>query len=359
MPPRGACSVCLRVRTSTRVGHGLGVTDRLTVRALVSGGGEGQRSDMGHPLVRATSAAVLALASGLGCGHSAGGRAGHRAPSAPSAPTIHAVTGSGQGLRVNAYLVEGAAGVVVVDSALTVTDAQKLRAALDALHKPLLGVLLTHGHPDHYNGVSALLAGQGDVPVFATAAVDAVIRRHDAQKAEQWGPMFGAEWPSARSFPSRVVSDGAVVELGGARFRVRDLGPGESHADSTWELLEASPRRLFIGDVVLHGEHAYVSDGHTAAWLAHLAELSAALPADVVLYPGHGAQGGRELLAWQSAYLTSYRGELAALRNEQGELDAAAAEELSRRMVAGYPRAGLVFLIALGAPAVASELSRE
>lgn len=45
------------------------------------------------------------------------------------------------------------------------SDAHALRAAFDRLHKPLLAVPLTHGHPDHYNGVSALLAGQGEVPV--------------------------------------------------------------------------------------------------------------------------------------------------------------------------------------------------
>src|SRR3954451_9837165 len=60
---------------------------------------------------------------------------------------------------VNAYLVEGADGVVPVDATLTVSGGRGLRAQAEALGKPLLGVVLTHAHPDHYGGVVAPLRG--------------------------------------------------------------------------------------------------------------------------------------------------------------------------------------------------------
>jgi glyoxylase-like metal-dependent hydrolase (beta-lactamase superfamily II) len=47
--------------------------------------------------------------------------------------------------------------VVAVDALLTETDSRSLRARLERLGKPLLAVLLTHGHPDHYNGVTKLV----------------------------------------------------------------------------------------------------------------------------------------------------------------------------------------------------------
>src|SRR5688500_6548948 len=83
---------------------------------------------------------------------------------APSAPEIHTVTSSPSGISVNAYLIEAERGVIAVDSALINSDARQLRERLAALGKPLLAVLLTHGHPDHYNGVTELIAGHGDVP---------------------------------------------------------------------------------------------------------------------------------------------------------------------------------------------------
>lgn len=280
------------------------------------------------------------------------------APAQLGAPTIHTVTASPAGILVNAYLVEGPRGVVAVDSALTVSDAEALVAKLNAIGKPLLAVLITHGHPDHYNGVTALLQGRPAVPVYATAAVAAVIRESDAAKEAQWKPMFGAQWPSPRTFPNHIVHDGESVELDGFSYWVHDVGPGESHADSYWQL-QAHPSSVFLGDVVLHGEHAYVSDGHTGAWLATLDRLREQLRDVQTFYPGHGSSGGRELFDWEAGYLRAYRGEVEQLRAGGEQLSDAAKQELVTRMKARYPAAGIEFLIPLGADPVARELAAE
>jgi hypothetical protein len=49
-----------------------------------------------------------------------------------------------EGAFVNACLVETAAGVVAVDSLLTVSESRAMRHALERLGKPLQAVLLTH-----------------------------------------------------------------------------------------------------------------------------------------------------------------------------------------------------------------------
>jgi glyoxylase-like metal-dependent hydrolase (beta-lactamase superfamily II) len=77
---------------------------------------------------------------------------------------------------VNAYLVETGTGIVVVDATLSVSDGRALRARVDALKKPLAAVVITHSHPDHYGGVTSLLGGT-NVPIYAIAGVDEVIRR--------------------------------------------------------------------------------------------------------------------------------------------------------------------------------------
>jgi glyoxylase-like metal-dependent hydrolase (beta-lactamase superfamily II) len=269
---------------------------------------------------------------------------------------IHTVTSSPAGILANAYLIESEHAVVAVDSALTRTDARALRKRLAALQKPLRAVLLTHGHPDHYNGVTELIADQGDVPVYASAAVAQVIRSSDAAKEAQWKPMFGAEWPERRTFPNRTLEDGERVEVDGLAFTLHEVGPGESHADSYW-LLDGPRPNVFVGDVVIHGHHAYVSDGHTTAWLENLASLRQHLAPTATLYPGHGEPGGLALLNWQEEYLTTYRGEVQKLGQGADHLEQAEEQELTRRMKARYPDAGLEFLIALGADAVAAELA--
>src|SRR4051794_40679852 len=136
-------------------------------------------------------------------------------------------------MPVNSYLVHGETGVVVVDGQLTVSDARRVRAAIDATGLPIAGVLVTHAHPDHYAGIAEML-GNEQVPIVATRAVADIIARDDALKASIVGPMMGAEWPTERVFPNQLVGNGETVELGGVAFRVQDLGPGESPADSLW-----------------------------------------------------------------------------------------------------------------------------
>ena len=91
------------------------------------------------------------------------------------APIVHTYRSGESGLFVNSYLVEGAEGVVAIDSPLLLSDGRAFRARLEALRKPLLGVLVTHPHPDHYNTIGELLAGE-EVPVIAHRDVDGEIR---------------------------------------------------------------------------------------------------------------------------------------------------------------------------------------
>src|SRR6478735_3466296 len=94
-----------------------------------------------------------------------------------STPLVHGFGATGAGTPVNAYIVEGASGVAVVDATLTVSDGRALRERVDALGKPLLGVVVTHAHPDHYGGLAELVGGP-DAPATVFSADVAYDRRH-------------------------------------------------------------------------------------------------------------------------------------------------------------------------------------
>jgi glyoxylase-like metal-dependent hydrolase (beta-lactamase superfamily II) len=272
-------------------------------------------------------------------------------------PTVHTYSAPAAGIFANAYLVETENGVVAVDATLTVSDARALRAQADAIGKPLLAVLLTHGHPDHYNGVTDLLNGE-DVPVLSTSGVDQVIRADDAAKEVQWKPVFAAEWPETRTFPSRIVEDGETVTFDGVSLTVHDLGPGESHFDSYW-ILETGKKAAFIGDVAFHDVHSYMSDGHSGAWLSHLDELQDGLGGVEIIYPGHGAPGDTALFDQEREYIQLYRQTVGELAAGEATLTEAAKMELMTTMKSHLPTDKLEFLIQLGADPVANELLEE
>jgi glyoxylase-like metal-dependent hydrolase (beta-lactamase superfamily II) len=209
---------------------------------------------------------------------------------------------AGRVMAVNSYLVHGPDGVVVVDGLLTVSDAGLVHAAIERADAPLAGVLLTHAHPDHYAGLAHIVASD-DVPIVATRAVDAVIRRDDPVKDAIVGPMLGAEWPRWRRFPNQLVDAGDTVHLGGLAFRVEELGPGESEVDTAWWL---DQHTVFAGDIAYNGMHAYLADGHWEDWLDSLEDLEARLDDDVTLHVGHGPPGTKALLSAQRRYVDAF-----------------------------------------------------
>jgi glyoxylase-like metal-dependent hydrolase (beta-lactamase superfamily II) len=52
--------------------------------------------------------------------------------------------------------------------------------------------------------------------------------------------------------------------------------------------------------------HAYLFDGEHQAWLTSLDGLHRDLPDNAVLYPGHGAPTGKDVLEAQSAYVRTF-----------------------------------------------------
>jgi len=106
-----------------------------------------------------------------------------------------------------------------------------------------------------------------------------------------------------RVFPNRTVSDGDTVALGGLDLRVRSLGPGESFADTIWQLDDDT---LFVGDVAYNGMHAFLADGQWPQWLDLTDRLHRDLPSTATLYVGHGPPGGKDLLAAQRRYIETF-----------------------------------------------------
>jgi glyoxylase-like metal-dependent hydrolase (beta-lactamase superfamily II) len=272
------------------------------------------------------------------------------------APVVHTYRSGETGLFVNSYLVEGTEGVVAIDAPLLLSDGRAFRARLEALRKPLLGVLVTHPHSDHYNTITELLAGE-DVPVIAHRDVEREIRVKDDAKRAQWGPMFGDEWPASATFPNQTVEDEESVELGDIRFTAWDFGPCESESETVWLLGDGDT--AFAGDLAFNGTHAYLADGHTDAWLRTIDRAEEALAGVHIIYVGHGAPTVPAVLAEQRRYLLMAREAIARAAAGRARLSEDEANQVASLMERYLPGAPLSWLVGAGASAVAAELAQD
>jgi glyoxylase-like metal-dependent hydrolase (beta-lactamase superfamily II) len=264
---------------------------------------------------------------------------------------IHRFAATGGETPVNAYIIESPRGTVVVDSTLTVSDGRALRALVDDLRAPLLGVVVTHAHPDHYGGLVEVV-GDRDVPVFAVAGLADVIRRDDPVKEQILRPMFGDEWAHERAFPDQEVADGQSLSLGGVKLTVTNLGPGESPQDSVW-VLESEGDRIFSGDLAYDRHHCYLADGFHEDWLANIERARARLPSGATLHPGHGEPCGTEVLDWQVGYINAF---LDAVKEASWSDPERARKSVVDRMREYLPTQKLQFLMELSIDPVARQM---
>jgi glyoxylase-like metal-dependent hydrolase (beta-lactamase superfamily II) len=261
---------------------------------------------------------------------------------------VHRHTGTA--MPVNAYVVETKNGAVVVDSTLTVTDARAVRRRVVELSKPLLAVLITHAHPDHYGGAVEIVGGD-DVPIVAAAGVNEVIRRDDVVKEQIIRPMFGDEWPRERAFPNTTLDDGGSISFDGVEFTLVDLGPGESPHDSAWVVRRDQPI-VFAGDEAYEQMHCYLADGYWESWLQNIRRLQSELPEDAEYHFGHGDPKEGSIFDWQKGYITTFIGAIDAAdwsRPERAQADVV--EAMTRYL----PSEDLRFLMELSIQPVAAQ----
>jgi glyoxylase-like metal-dependent hydrolase (beta-lactamase superfamily II) len=264
---------------------------------------------------------------------------------------ITTVTSSGPGLLSNTHLVDAPDGIVVVDPPMLLSDARAVRTRVDELGRPLAAIIYTHPHPDHVNGATEI-RGSANIPVLATPDTDRISRAIDGPKREFWTPTFGDDYPPTTTFATVLVEGGTSIPVGGLRFDVHDIGPGECETASLW----ISGEIAFVGDLVYSHTHPWLFEARSEIWL-HQLEWVRSLLEGKTLYVGHGDVGSVDLIDAQAEYIRTFQKSVRDLASPDGTLTDMARKALKARMTSYWPDAPLDDLITMSSDPVAAELA--
>ena len=178
----------------------------------------------------------------------------------------------------NAFLVvdQESGDALIIDAPIGVTD--DIVDSAWAANARITAIVITHPHWDHIGDAAELRTKTGAPLLAHPGAVGKM-----ANPASSLGAL---PFTIASSKPDAFLDEGEIVELGEHRFTVMHL-PGHEPSHIA---LYSEPDRVFLGgDVLFPNGHGRVDiPGADQETMDRSLARLAAMPLDVVVYPGHG-----------------------------------------------------------------------
>jgi glyoxylase-like metal-dependent hydrolase (beta-lactamase superfamily II) len=184
-------------------------------------------------------------------------------------------------------LIFGENDAVLVDTLTTVAEAEALASWVALHHRNLTTIYITHGHIDHYAGLTVLLERFPDARAISTPNSVALMQKQ-TPRLSSYRKLWPGQLAARITLPEPYDDDAFTLE--GHELRIIEQGRTDA-VDST-SLHVPSIDLVVAGDVVYNECHMYVGDTTRESrenWIAALDRLAALSPNIVVA--GHKKPG--------------------------------------------------------------------
>jgi glyoxylase-like metal-dependent hydrolase (beta-lactamase superfamily II) len=191
---------------------------------------------------------------------------------------------------ISSTLISGKRDSVLVDTFITVKQADILVDWDAASGKNLTTIYVTHGHGDHFFGIGALLDRFPNARAVATPDVVKLMRQQASPDvlANFWNPLFPGQIPDRLVIAEELKRN--VIDLEGHDLLVVEVG--HTDTDHTTCLHVPSVGLVVAGDVAYNDVHLYLAESNTQTrreWIAVLDEMESLNPRAVIA--GHKRPG--------------------------------------------------------------------
>ncbi len=181
---------------------------------------------------------------------------------------------------VNTSFIVTETGVVVIDTGISRLYGEQMRAAIAVVSPlPIVKVLITHHHPDHFLGNQAFR----DAPIAALGSTIRLLQAEGEDLAENMYRLVGDSMLGTEVVLPSEATGQSSIDVGGHRLK---LIPLRGHTGGDLAVFDETTGVLFAGDLVFWNRAVATSHANPGQWLQGLRRLN---EVDFrLLVPGHG-----------------------------------------------------------------------
>jgi glyoxylase-like metal-dependent hydrolase (beta-lactamase superfamily II) len=182
-----------------------------------------------------------------------------------------------------ATLIYGIRDAVLADAFMTVEQAHALSGWVAASGKNLTAIYITHGHGDHWFGISTLLERFPNAKPVATPDVVKVMRQNASPEFLEkiWKAAFPGQIPDRLVIAEELK--GNIIDLEGNELVAVELG--HTDTDHTTCLNVPSIGLVVAGDAAYNDVHLYLAESNAKTrqeWISALDKIGSLNPRAVV-----------------------------------------------------------------------------
>jgi len=209
---------------------------------------------------------------------------------------------------ISSTLIFGKRDAVLVDTFITVEQADILADWVAASGKNLTTIYVTHGHGDHFFGIAALLDRFPNARAVAMPDVVKLMRQQASPDvlASFWKPLFPDQIPDRLMIAEELKRN--VIDLEGHDLVVVEVG--HTDTDYTTCLHVPSVGLVVAGDAAYNDVHLYLAESNAQTrreWISALDMIEAFKPRAVIAgHKRHGNDDSPKIIEETRQYIRDF-----------------------------------------------------
>ena len=245
--------------------------------------------------------------------------------------TIHSYMAPENSGMVNTQIIETENGLVIIDAQFIRPFAKEAAGYIKSLNKPILRVIISHSHPDHWYG----LEFYQDVPIYALAETKQFIEENGDGMIARNKVTMGDMITDIKVVPGNVIEEGSE-KIDGLKYKFKKVSDGEAGV----QLLITLPKiNTLIGQDLLYNDvHLFIGNGTFDGWIDALKKLKKKKNAFDTILVGHGKPADSDIFDKNIKYLETVKKTYNSVKS---------GEELKSQLIKEYPDYHAPFLLDL------------